>query len=71
MAKSSRRKFQRKVKLSVHAKRTKWAPFWTVVKKYGKGKRVHPSHMTRLKRNWRRTKIRLKPFSDRKRQFGN
>jgi ribosomal protein L39E len=71
MVKMSRTRFQRKVKLSVHGRRTKWAPFWVVVKRFGKGKRVHPSYMTRLKRNWRRTKIRQKPFTDRKRQFGN
>ncbi|HIH11308.1 TPA: 50S ribosomal protein L39e [Candidatus Woesearchaeota archaeon] len=37
---------------------TKWAPFWTVFKIYGKGMRVHPSRHTEVKRHWRRTKIR-------------
>lgn len=69
MVKISRTEYQRKLKYSKHNKRTKWAPFWTVVKKYGKGKRVHPSFMTRIKRNWRRTKLRIKPYTDRKRQF--
>jgi len=69
MVKISRREYQRKIKYSKQGRRTKWAPFWTVVKKYGKGKRVHPSFMTRIKRNWRRTKLRIKPHTDRKRQF--
>lgn len=69
MVKTSRRISQKKIKLVVHGRRTKWAPFWAVVKKYGKGKRVHPSFMTRIKRNWRRTKLRVKPYTDRKRQF--
>ncbi|MBI2106218.1 50S ribosomal protein L39e [Candidatus Woesearchaeota archaeon] len=35
-------------------KQTRWAPFWTVPKIYGKGKRVHPGRHTKVKRNWRR-----------------
>ncbi len=35
---------------------TRWAPFWTVPKIYGRGRRVHPGRHTALKRNWRRTK---------------
>lgn len=69
MVKISRRIFQKKTRLAKQNRRTKWAPFWAVVKKYGKGKRVHPSYMTRVKRNWRRTKLRIKPYTDRKRQF--
>jgi len=71
MVKINRRIQQKKIKLVVHNRRTKWAPFWTVIKKYGKGKRVHPSFMTRVKRSWRRTKLRVKPTTDRKRQFGD
>ena len=56
-----KRKTSKKVKLSKHGKRTKWAPVWTVLKKYGAGKRVHPSKMTRLRRNWRQTKLKIKP----------
>ena len=55
------RKTQKKIKLAVHGRRVKWAPFWTVLKKYGKGKRVHPSQMTRIRRNWRTTKLKIKP----------
>jgi ribosomal protein L39E len=52
---------QKKIKLSVHGRRTKWAPVWVVLKKYGKGKRVHPSSMTRLRRSWRQNKLKIKP----------
>jgi len=69
MVKTQRRENQRKIKYAKHGRRTKWAPFWAVVKKYGKGKRVHPSFMTRIKRNWRRNKLRIKPVTMRKRQF--
>lgn len=70
MVKINRRIQQKKTKLVVHGRRTKWAPFWAVVKKYGKGKRVHPSYMTRIKRNWRHTKLRVKPYTDRRRHLG-
>ena len=53
--------YQKKVKLAVQNKKTKWAPFWAVLRKYGKGKRVHPSAMTAIRRNWRRTKLKIKP----------
>ena len=51
-------------------KRTKWAPFWTVMKKFGKGKRVHPSAMTHVKRNWRHRKLKIKPRRIRKNFLG-
>ena len=51
----------KKLKLGKAGKRTKWAPFWLVFKVYGKGKKVHPSNMTRVKRSWRRTKLKIKP----------
>lgn len=69
MVKTIKRLGQKKIKLAKQQRRTKWAPFWAVVKKYGKGKRVHPSYMTRVKRSWRRTKLRTKPYTDRRRQF--
>ena len=53
--------YQKKVKLGVYGRQTKWAPFWAVIKKYGKGKRVHPSELTARRRHWRRTKLRVKP----------
>jgi len=58
---AKKKDYQRKIKMSKHGKRTKWAPFWAVVKKYGIGKRVHPSQMTRVRRTWRRTKLKIKP----------
>ena len=70
MTKINRRTQQRKIKLTVHGRRTKLAPFWCVVKKYGKGKRVHPSYMTRVRRSWRRTKLHVKPYTDRRRHLG-
>ena len=56
--KAVKRNYQKKIKLSKLGRRTKWAPFWIVMKKYGKGKRVHPSAMTRIRRSWRRTKTK-------------
>ena len=51
-------------------KQTKWAPFWTVLKKYGKGKKVHPSRITHVKRSWRRTNLKFKPRKMRKANLG-
>lgn len=52
--------------LEVWNKRTKWAPFWVVVKKEGVGKKVHPSAITHVKRNWRHRKLKIKPRNMRK-----
>ncbi len=48
----------RKLRLAKRGRQTKWAPFWTVPKIYGKGKRVHPGRHTAVKRHWRRIKIK-------------
>jgi len=61
---------QKKITLSKLGRRTRWAPFWVVLKKYGKGKRVHPSTTTKQKRSWRRTKLHIKPRKIRKSHFG-
>ncbi len=53
--------FQKKIKLGVASRQTKWAPFWAVVRRFGKGKRKHPSEMTARRRHWRRTKLKIKP----------
>ncbi|MEK6928681.1 MAG: hypothetical protein AABW65_01850 [Nanoarchaeota archaeon] len=53
--------YQKKVKLAVHGRRTKWTPFWAVIRKFGKGKKVHPSSMTVKRRHWRNTKLKIKP----------
>ena len=64
------RKTAKKIKLSKAEKRTKWAPFWVVLKKYGLGKRVHPSRMTRVRRSWRNTKLKIKPRRIKKKHLG-
>jgi len=64
------KKTAKKVKLSKQGKRTKWAPFWVVLKKFGMGKKVHPSSITRVRRNWRQTKLKIKPRKVRKRHLG-
>jgi len=51
----------KKLKLGKAGKRTKWAPFWTVLKAFGKGKKIHPSRLTAQKRHWKRTKLKIKP----------
>ncbi len=48
----------RKLRLIKLGKRTRWAPFWTVPKIYGKTRRVHPGRHTAIKRSWRRTKTK-------------
>lgn len=62
--------YSKKVKLAVHTRRTKWAPFWAVIKKYGMGKRVHPSQITKHRRQWRRTKLKIKPRRAKKHHLG-
>ncbi|MEK6926286.1 MAG: hypothetical protein AABW50_03335 [Nanoarchaeota archaeon] len=61
---------QRKIKLEKQARRAKWAPVWAVLRKFGKGKRVHPSAITRHRRSWRRTKLHIKPRRQKKSHFG-
>ncbi len=48
----------KKKRLAKRLGQTKWAPFWTVPKIYGKGRRVHPGRHTEVKRSWRRTNIK-------------
>ena len=62
--------YQKKIKLGKMMRRTKWAPFWTIIKKYGQGKKVHPSSMTRVRRSWTRTKLKIKPRRIHKRHLG-
>jgi ribosomal protein L39E len=61
---------QKKTKLAKATKQTSWAPVWAVLKKFGKGKKVHPSSITHVKRNWRRTKLKIKPRRQNKRHLG-
>lgn len=60
----------KKEKLSKQARRTKWAPVWVILKKFGPGKRIHPSAITRYKRSWRRGKLHIKPRKIRPRHYG-
>lgn len=48
----------RKLRLVKKSKQTRWAPFWTVPKIYGAGRRIHPGRHTEIKRNWRRNKTK-------------
>ena len=54
----------KKKRLNKARKQTRWAPFWTVMKIYGKGRRVHPGRHTTVKRSWRRTKSKAKTKSN-------
>ncbi|RME77417.1 50S ribosomal protein L39e [Candidatus Woesearchaeota archaeon] len=49
----------RKLRLAKRGRQTRWAPFWTIPKKYGKGRRVHPARLTHVKRSWRRTNTKV------------
>jgi len=51
----------KKSHLAKQKKRTKWAPFWTIFRVFGSGKKIHPSRITRIKRSWRKTKLKIKP----------
>ncbi len=48
----------RKKSLIKANKQTKWAPVFAILKKFGAGKKVHPSQISR-KRSWRRNKLKL------------
>lgn len=61
---------QKKATLAKQGRRTKWAPIWVVLKKFGAGKRVHPSAITRQRRTWRRSKLHIKPRKQKKSHFG-
>lgn len=61
---------EKKSKLAKHGRRTKWAPVWAVLKKFGTGKRIHPSAMTHDRRSWRRTKLHVKPRKGRPKHYG-
>ena len=51
-------------------RQTKWAPFWTVLKKFGKGKKIHPSRITHVKRSWASSKLKIKPRTTKKKYLG-
>ena len=56
---SKNKRPSKKNRLTKAGFQTKWAPFWTVPKIYGKGRRVHPGRHTAIKRSWRRTKLKV------------
>ena len=66
------RHYQKKIKLGVHGRRTKWAPIWAVLRKFGQGKarNKHPSELTAQRRHWRRTKLKIKPRKMKKKHLG-
>ena len=61
---------QKKVKLAVANRQTKWAPVWVVIKKFGAGKKIHTSQITKHRRHWRRTKLKITPRRVPKRHLG-
>jgi len=61
---------EKKSRLAVAGRQTKWAPVWVVMKKHGIGKRVHPSAVTARRRSWRRTKLDILPRKIRKWHMG-
>ena len=67
---NEKRKYQKKIKLGKAGNRTKWAPIWAVLKKHGVGKRIHPSSITKIRRHWTRTKLKIKPRKVRKQHLG-
>lgn len=50
--------FPKKIRLAKRRRQTKWAPFWLIPKIFRPGRRIHPSRITKVKRNWRRTKTK-------------
>ena len=46
-----------KKKLIKAKKQTKWAPVFVILKKFGIGKKIHPSQIS-TKRHWRRNSVK-------------
>lgn len=61
---------RKKSTLAVKGRQTKWAPVWAVLKKFGTGKRVHPSAITHVRRSWRRNKLHVKPRKASPKHYG-
>ena len=61
---------QKKATLAKRGRQTKWAPVWVVLRKFGMGKRVHPSRINSNRRSWKRTKLHIKPRKMRKSHMG-
>ncbi len=56
--------------LAKQGRRTKWAPIWAVLKKYGRPVPGGAQQMTSVKRSWRRTKLHVKPRKARPKHYG-
>jgi len=67
---NKKRAYQKKIRLSKQNRRTRWAPVWVVLKKFGKGKKMHPSSVTHVKRHWTRIKLKIKPRRMTKQHLG-
>ncbi|HRZ85164.1 MAG TPA: hypothetical protein P5277_00105 [Candidatus Paceibacterota bacterium] len=65
-----KRQRQKKIKLAKAGTQTHWAPFWTIVRKHGAGKKMHPYVLTHVKRNWRTRKLKIKPRRIQKKHLG-
>ena len=48
----------KKKRLIKRGRRTRWAPFWAVLRKHSMNRRLHPARLTTSKRSWRRTKMK-------------
>jgi ribosomal protein L21E len=70
MSKGVKARSSKKRHLDRAQRQTNWAPFWTVLKKFGKGKKVHPSRITHVKRSWTRSNLKIKPRRTRKQHLG-
>ncbi len=50
--------YAKKQRLIKAGRNTKWAPVFAVLKKFGAGKKIHPSRLG-MKRSWRRNKLKV------------
>jgi len=48
----------KKARLIRANRQTKWAPVFVILKKFGVGKKIHPSQISQ-KRSWRRNKLKV------------
>ena len=61
---------QKKSTLAKKGRQTKWAPVWVILKRFGQGKRIHPSATTHNRRSWRKVKLKIRPRKLRKSHYG-
>ena len=69
-SRKAKHRSSKKRHLEKAGKLTKWAPFWAVLRKFGQGKKVHPSAITHIRRSWKTRKLKIKPRKDRKKHLG-